>query len=361
MPDLFYGWSHTALWFSNHAVTPTLAFLHIQQYADDPVSIAEAGMIAALQIFIIAFILRPLETLAPAERWSDRRLTRADWQYTLLMLTGLFPLFSFLILSPLSHLFSAADAGNNVESIFNIKHMVPWFESHPWALFGVYYLVYDLVYYLMHRVQHLVPWWWAMHSMHHSQRQMSCWTNDRGSMLDGMLQSFVLASVGIAMGVDPDKFALLMLTGELVQNISHTNVRFGFGPVLEKILVDPKFHRLHHMLKDHERPHLHNCNYGQVFSIWDVLFGTALYNEPVHPTGVGDPMIDSDNALSLVGLQWVALRRFWGAFWHIDGWRLGDVSFGTDYKPVRSTVVPSRPPVTPSSVITDNNTGVSPD
>jgi hypothetical protein len=114
-------------------------------------------------------------------------------------------------------------------------------------------------------------------------------------------------------------------------------VRLGFGRVLERVLVDPRFHRLHHMRVDPERPRLHDCNYGQVLSLWDVLFGTALYGEPARPTGVGDPMVDADNGRGLVAMQWGALRRFWGAVRTPAGWRPGDVAFGADHVPVPTT------------------------
>jgi len=165
---------------------------------------------------------------------------------------------------------------------------------------------------------------------------MSCWTNDRGSYIDGVLQSFILATVGLAMGVEPSEFALLGLLSELVQNLSHTNVRFGFGRIGERLLVDPRFHRLHHMVRDPERPALHNCNFGQVLPFWDMLFGTALYGEKIRPTGVSDPMVDADNERGLVGQQWQAARRFWGAVRRPAGWKLGDVSFGPDYAPIPS-------------------------
>jgi sterol desaturase/sphingolipid hydroxylase (fatty acid hydroxylase superfamily) len=325
-------------WASIHVVAPALLWLHITN-AGSPDEIAEAMLIAILQIGIISLVFRPLESLAPAETWTERHLTRIDRQYTLLMLLGLFPLFSYLVLMPFSNLFSSSAGAANDVSTFGLKYWFPWFEHHPLLLFGVYYIAYDFVYYWMHRTQHAIPWWWALHSMHHSQRQMSCWTNDRGNYLDGMLQSMILAVVGLAMGVEPSEFALLMLVGELVQNFSHTNVRIGFGRLLEKVFVDPKFHRLHHMRVDPHRPTLHNCNFGQVFSVWDVLFGTALYGEKPRPTGVGDPMVDIDNERGLILQQWGALRRFWGAFTCVAGWRPGDVAFSADHKPIPSSHV----------------------
>ncbi|AGG90737.1 MULTISPECIES: sterol desaturase family protein [Rhodanobacter] len=336
MFDLPSWWAHLVSWLSGHAVVPLLDALHLDGLSGNPDDIAASLLIAALQLGIIGLIFRPLESWFPAERWSDRRLTRVDRNYTLLMLLGIFPLFTYLVLMPFSHLLGgggeAVDPGTG--SALALTHWVPWFNRHPYMLFAVYYVIYDFTYYWMHRTQHAIPWWWALHSMHHSTRQMSCWTNDRGSLVDGFIQSMILATVGLAIGVDPDEFAWLMLLGELVQNFSHTNVRLGFGRVFDRVFVAPKFHRLHHMLVDPERPTLHNCNYGQVLSVWDVLFGTALYGEPPRPTGVGDPIVDADNDYGLVGLHWAALKRFWVAVRQPAGWRPGEVAFGADYTPI---------------------------
>lgn len=325
-------WSGLVDALAVHAVAPALAFLHIAELSDDPHEIAGALMIAVVQVGLIAFVMRPLESLAPAERWTDRALTRVDRQYTLLMLLTLFPLFSFLVLTPFANYFGGVDGGEAGPP--PLVRWMPFLDGHPYLLFAVYYLIYDFVYYWMHRAQHAIPWWWALHSMHHSQRQMSCWSNDRGSYLDGVLQSLILATVGLLIGVEPVEFALLMLIAELVQNFSHANVRFGFGPLFGRLLVDPLFHRLHHMRVDPDRPTLHNCNFGQVLPIWDQLFGTALYGEPIRPTGVGDPVVDADNGRGIVAMQWYTLKRFWGAVRCRAGWIPGDVAFGPDYRPI---------------------------
>jgi sterol desaturase/sphingolipid hydroxylase (fatty acid hydroxylase superfamily) len=326
-------WSFLVDWLTRHAVSPFLALVHLDRLAGDPREIAAALLIAAAQVLVIALVFRPLESLVPAEHWSDRRLTRIDRTYTLLMLLGLNPLFAYLVLTPLANAFGGTDAAG-AAAPGGLAAWFPWLQQHPLTLFLVYYVIYDFAYYWMHRVQHWIPWWWALHSMHHSQRQMSCWTNDRGSYVDGFLQSMVLATVGLVVGVEPDQFALLMFIGELAQNFSHANVRFGFGRWLEKLFVDPRFHRLHHMVVDAHRPQLHKCNYGQVLSVWDVLFGTALYGEPARPTGVGDPSVDADNDRGLVAMQWGAFRRFWGALWSPAGWKPGDVAFGPDHVPI---------------------------
>ena len=341
MSSLPILWSNAITWTSIHLVVPALALLHIGNGLGEPREIAEALLITCIQLFLIAGVMRPLESLWPAERWDHRQLTRVDRLYTLLMLLGLFPLFSYLVLSPFAHLLGGGPAAPEPSGL---RVWFPWFAEHPFAMFFVYYVVYDLTYYWMHRAQHAIPWWWALHSMHHSQRQMSCWSNDRGSYLDGVLQSFILAGVGLAMGVEPSEFALLVLLSELVQNFSHANLRLRLGAVGrlgERLMVGPRFHRLHHMRRDPDRPTLHNCNFGQVLSVWDNLFGTALYGAPLRPTGVSDPVVDADNERGLVTMQWHVLKRFWGAFRRPSGWRLGDVSFGgPGYAPVRDEDAP---------------------
>ncbi|OTG86685.1 fatty acid hydroxylase [Acinetobacter sp. ANC 4558] len=328
-------WEQCAIWLGHHAVLPILDFLNITQYTESPIEIATTLMIGALQLLIIGCLFRPLENWIPAEKWADRRYARVDFHLTWLMLVGLFPLFAFLIMTPIVNYLSDVSPAVGDEPLWSVRALFPWFKDHPWIFFILYYLTYDFVYYLIHRIQHVLPWWWAMHSLHHSQRQMSCWTNDRTNYLDGIFQSFILASVGIFWGLSGEEFVWLMLLGELVQNFSHANVRVGFGPIFGRIFVSPEFHRLHHMDFVPERPTLHNCNFGQVFAIWDVIFKTALYNEPLHPTGVtGDKMVDIDNNKGIIGVQVESLKRFWGSVTCLDGWRIGGVVFSKKYRPI---------------------------
>lgn len=320
LDDLAYGWWLAIVWSSEHVVEPVLRFTHLGNLLGEPDDVAAALLIAALQIAIIACVFRPLEAFYPAETWPKRNLTGVDLRFTVL-LAGLGPLLAFFVLSPIAVLFSRALAAIGLP-FDGLLHYFPNIAQHPYLDFALYYLLNDLAYYGMHRAQHAVPWWWALHSMHHSQRQVNCWTNARVAYLDVVLTSCLLATVGMIVGVDVGAFAWLVLLTELVQSLAHTNTRLGFGRVVERLFITPRFHRLHHMLVDPERPHLHNCNYGQVLAIWDNLFGTALYHEPAHSNGVGDALIDADNGRGAIAMQWHALRRFARAFASRAGWRV---------------------------------------
>jgi sterol desaturase/sphingolipid hydroxylase (fatty acid hydroxylase superfamily) len=318
-------------WTTLHAVHPALVALHLSWLLSQASDIAEYFLLTVIQVAVIIGVLRPLENVWPVEHWEQRTSTFIDFRYTLLKLFLMLPLFTYLVLFPLNQWMGGDGDGAGLVSI---QAGVPWLAHHAVALFVVYYAIYDLVYYLVHRLQHAIPWWWALHSLHHSQRQLSCWSNDRDNYLDDVLEALTVAGVAALIGVSPTEYALLVLLGELLQNLGHTNIRLHFGPVLGKVLVDPRYHRLHHMQVDPERPTLHDCNYAFVFPVWDILFGTALFGEAARPTGVCDPMVDADNQRGIVGQQLGSLRRFWGAFSCRAGWIPGDVAFNEHYRPV---------------------------
>lgn len=316
MPASWNPWHLAVAALARHVITPLLALLHVAGMTDSPHDIATAIMISAAEVLCIVLLFRPLETLVPAEHWSDRRYARIDRFYTLLKYFGVLPIFTYLMLQPFVYwvgtLFGAA-GGNGPASLITLQEVVPALRGHDVIQFLVYFALFDFVFYLVHRLQHAVPWWWALHSLHHSQRQLNCWSNDRDHYLDDLFEVLIITGVSFLIGVQPVDYALLIVLGDLVQIFSHANVRVRFGKVLDKVLVDPPYHRHHHMIIDPERPHLHDCNFALVFPIWDILFGTALYNEKLHPCGVEDPAIDADNEKGFLGQQWAGLQRFWRA------------------------------------------------
>ena len=309
MDAIAAGWQSLENGLLAHLIVPLLALTGLAGAVQNPRDIAQFLMINLIQISVIALLFRPLESLVPAEQWADRKLTRVDIVYTVLKGLGLVPLFSFVMLAPLGHWLG--DFGGLIDTgdTSRIAQWFPWFSTHPILLFAVYFVLLDFVAYWVHRLQHKLPFWWAMHSLHHSQRQLSCWSNDRSHILDDGIEAVITALTSLMIGVPPGQYAALILAGTLVENFSHANVALRFGRVLDKLLVDPRFHRTHHILAPPDQPHLHDCNYALVLPVWDILFGTARYNLVAEKTGVTDPGIDADNTKFWLGQQIAGFRR----------------------------------------------------
>ncbi|MBV8447469.1 MAG: sterol desaturase family protein [Hyphomicrobiales bacterium] len=312
MQAVFALWDRMEDALASGLLTPFFTSLGIVKYMGDPAEMAQFFMVNAIQIAIIGFLFRPLETILPQERWASRKLTRIDLFYTLLKEFGLVPLFTFALLLPASN-WLGDKLGLSGGDTTLIEDWIPWFKDKPLLLFVLYFAIFDLTQYVIHRLQHAVPWWWALHSLHHSQRQVSCWTDDRNHMLDDVLEAVIVGSVGLIIGVPAGQYALLILMGRLIENFSHANVRVRFGPVIDKVLVDPLFHRLHHMRADPHDAVNYNCNFALVLPLWDILFRTALYGEAPRPCGVDDPDIDADNERSWLGQQIAGFQRFFRA------------------------------------------------
>lgn len=308
----------TAIWIAAQAalfetlVQPVLQALGMLNWADVAFDGVEAVMIGVVQIALILAFLRPLEALRPAEAWSDRKTARVDIVYTLLNKLGVIPLALFFLLTPIQGYVDEALRSVEFAPVL-LEQRLPWLADQPVLTFLLYFVILDFVGYWIHRAQHGLRWWWALHSLHHSQTQLSCWSDDRNHILDNFITDLCMVLVAVAIGVEPGQFVALLLAGRFIESLSHANVRLPFGYLGERLIVSPAFHRLHHARANPAEPNLHDHNFGVVLPIWDLMFGTALYENRTRPTGVDDPAVDADNRRGYLGQQWAGFARFFAA------------------------------------------------
>lgn len=313
MLDLSEMWAMAVTAVLTHVVLPALTIFGLASIVHDPAGLAEYLLVGIAQIFVVGIVFLPLEYLAPVERWDDRRLARVDMVHSFVNLLGIVPFGTYLVLIPLGDAVSNILGQCSSEAGWHLGHLVPWLNGHPLMLFMVYFVILDFASWVMHRLQHKFAWWWALHSLHHSQRQMSRWSDDRGNVIDSVLQSMFVGAWGLVIGVPPVEYGVILFFGNMVENLSHANTRFRFGPVFDKLIVDPRFHRQHHMIADPSEPGLYNCNFGFVFPFWDIMFKTALYDGKVRPTGLDDPEADLDNTLGWWDQQVASTGRMFRA------------------------------------------------
>jgi len=311
-------WVGVQAWLFETFVSPVLFSLNLMEWFEPAFNAVEFFMLGVVQILVILLVMRLLE-----RRWGiehgDERLVGVDRVYTLLNKLGIVPLFVFVLAYPIT---------NQIEHLVRVlgftpprlERLVPGLHDSAFLSFLVYFALYDLAAYWVHRAQHRFAWWWALHSLHHSQRRVTVWTDDRNHVIDDLLVNLVLAVFAQFVGVQPDDFVLILMVGRLIESWSHANVDMSFGRLGERLLVGPRFHRLHHARADAAQPHIHDHNFAPVLPVWDMLFGTARFDDVQRPTGVDDPRIDADNGRGWFGQQVVVFKRFVAALMPRGSW-----------------------------------------
>jgi sterol desaturase/sphingolipid hydroxylase (fatty acid hydroxylase superfamily) len=286
--------------------------LGFMAHADSAYDATGVFVLGLAEVGLVYVLLRPLEALIPAERWSDRQAARVDVLYTLLYRSGALPLLFFLILDPL---LNSLDIGLRAVGYLppNLEELVPVLQDAPLLAFLAYAVIIDFSLYWFHRAQHRLDWWWALHAVHHSQQRMSLWTDDRNHVLDGLLEALWLALLAHLIGVPGAQFAAIIFLMKAVESLSHANVRFGFGPLGDRLLVSPRFHRVHHGIGVGHEGRARGCNFATLFPAWDMLFGTANFEHVYPPTGIRDQLDGADYGRGFMAQQGLALRRLWRA------------------------------------------------
>jgi sterol desaturase/sphingolipid hydroxylase (fatty acid hydroxylase superfamily) len=149
---------------------------------------------------------------------------------------------------------------------------------------------------------------------------MSMWTDSRNHLLDSVIVDSVFVIVARIIGVAPGQFVALIALSQLVENLSHANLRLGFGWLGERLLVGPAFHRLHHGIglgqESEGKGTLGGCNFSVLFPVWDLLFGTARYGVAVQATGIRDQLPEEggrDYGRGFWAQQWLGAKRLFGA------------------------------------------------
>ncbi len=296
-------------WIFEMLVQPVMYELGLMDWADDAIDWIQFGLFGVASIVVVYVVCRPLEAWRPVEPITDRRAIRTDIIYTLLTRLGLLPMIAFVLLNSIS----AWWAGTVADSGFvppTLESLFPGLRDAPILAFAIYVVILDFGEYWRHRFQHTFGWWWALHSIHHAQRQMTFWTDDRNHILDEVIAALWFGIIALLIGVPPGQFPLLVLVMRLTESLSHANVRLSFGRVGERLLVSPRFHRLHHGVLSTAD---HGKNYAVLLPVWDWIFGTADFRRDVFPR-TGDP--EAPEALATGGWlrqQFVGLKRMAGA------------------------------------------------
>lgn len=183
-----------------------------------------------------------------------------------------------------------------------------------WLTYFLAFMALDFAGYWVHRLNHEINFMWNNHIIHHSSEEfnLACALRQSISTIVRLFAIFLLPAA--VLGVPPQVIGVVAPLHLFAQFWYHTQHigRMGF---LEKIIVTPSHHRVHHAIN---KEYL-DKNYGQIFIFWDKWFGT--YQEeldsvpPVY--GVTRP-VRTWNPIKINFMHmWLLMKDAW----HAQSWR----------------------------------------
>jgi sterol desaturase/sphingolipid hydroxylase (fatty acid hydroxylase superfamily) len=211
--------------------------------------------LAILAVFLVVERLRPAQ-----RRPFFARGYRQDLLYTVLNATLVVPLVVALSLS-------FAEVARKSMPWIVLPHVgfVP-----RWSVIAVIFVAMDGCNWFAHWANHRVRMLWRFHELHHSQEDMSVLTVFRTHPLIHVsyLITLIPGIILVANGAVP--ITLLVVYAAVVA-FEHSNTNLSYGP-LNRILVSPNYHRIHHRLEGRQ-----DVNLGFALTIWDQLSHRAVF------------------------------------------------------------------------------------
>lgn len=166
-------------------------------------------------------------------------------------------------------------------------------------------LLADFVFWSHHWVRHKVPWFWEFHAIHHSQKQMNMFTDDRYHFIEYVIENFFNVLILSMFAVGVPEIVYFAVVRKWYTRFYHSSIRTNFG-FLKYILVTPQSHRVHHSIEPKHR----DKNFGVLFSLWDHLFGTQWRKYDEYPdTGITDPEFPHDSLENLLDIFLTPVRH----------------------------------------------------
>ncbi len=300
---------------------PLMLALGLGGWVEDSFEACEWVVWGLIELTVMVCLMWPIQKLWPAERASaldghqKHMAIRSDVIYTLIHRLGLFRLGFFVLLNePIDTVMGSLHVQG--WPTYHLEQWLPGLANSAVLTFMVYVVVLDFFNYWIHRAQHQWSFWWALHSVHHSQRVMTFWSDSRNHLLDDVVMALLGVVIAQCIGVPPSQFVLLVVLTQLSQSLQHANVRWSWGP-LDWLWVSPRFHRFHHSIgAGHEFSPgvLGGHNFGVLLPWWDVLFGTANFDDRYEPTGIRQETSEKESYGEGVWQQQrLGLKRLWRA------------------------------------------------
>jgi sterol desaturase/sphingolipid hydroxylase (fatty acid hydroxylase superfamily) len=214
---------------------------------------------------------------------------------------------------------------------FLLEHLALIEIKATWLVWVVAFIALDFAGYWNHRLSHHINLFWNQHVIHHSSEEFNLACALR-QPISNLLGYYALLLIPAALlGVPNQVIAILAPIHLFAQFWYHTQYIGKMG-ILEYVIVTPSQHRVHHAIN----PEYIDKNLGQIFCIWDRMFGTfqeELDDVPpqygvLKPANTWNPIIiNFQHIWRLMQDAW-RTRSYWDKLriWFMPtGWRPKDV------------------------------------
>lgn len=169
----------------------------------------------------------------------------------------------------------------NLVTVWNGPALIDGAALPVWLAVILFIVVQDLGEYLFHRAQHRIPLLWQMHSLHHSDPDMSALTTMRHFWGDSLIKTLTVWSLAVMIITPTIEALVAYFVVSLWHFVAHANLRLNFGK-WSWLLISPAYHRRHHSLL----PEHYDSNFSGLFPIFDVIMGSYHRPDGYPPTGL---------------------------------------------------------------------------
>ena len=157
---------------------------------------------------------------------------------------------------------------------FGILNWLPPMPLWLYAFVGL--LLLDLIgAYLAHFTEHKIKFLWRFHLIHHSDTWVDTTSGNRHHPGESVIR-FIFTTLGIVLVGSPMWMVFMYQTISVVSTqFTHANIALPnkIDAFLSYFIVSPNMHNVHH----HYKLPYTDSNYGNIFSVWDRIFGTFMY------------------------------------------------------------------------------------
>jgi len=254
------------------------------------------GVPILLLLFVALFVLE--------SKYQLRKRVQARFKRIVINFIVSIPAFTLLRFLFLPIMVWLAYKNGSLHFGLNYLYQLPaWLEGF------IAFLILDYGNYVWHILNHKLPFLWRFHLVHHTDHDLDITTAFRFHFGELIGSVFFRGAITFLSGASPVTVLIYEIFFEAATQFHHSNWKlpFAFEKKLNKLIVTPRMHGIHHSVIRAET----DSNFSVIFSFWDRIHKTINLNKQQQQVVIGVPSYDDQKELTigfLLKLPFTAIR-----------------------------------------------------